>query len=248
MSRLAFVCLMLTATGGCADDADPADASWPCASYRTEGGTPTTYQWDEHHNMLRREFVDADEHVLDTWEYDPTGQIAILETHLGWQDFQSHTRRELVDGRVVKEVRVDSDPQGPSTTITTTYRYEGERLVEKLTGGTRTVVTYPAPDTRLEVMRNVDGTGRETRTTWIGEPWTEMHQEEVGSLFWEDSTRVLDDAGRVLHQDRWYYHKAPARPDETLDIERGPNGAPTREARVNSMGLHLTTYTTECPM
>ena len=255
--------LLVTATGGCATDpADPTDPTdpsdppvenaWPCASqtHWTDSGkvTSQTYQWDEHHNLVLKR--DASGEVF-TWRFDPSGTIAIEEMH-EWHEeadtIRDTTRREVVEGRVVKELATRS-VNGSESLLTTTFRYEAGRLVEKHMVGDHSVdvlttVWYQAPDTRSEEDDVRSGPFRDGRfRVWKGEPWREFHNIDGVEMV---VTRDLDAQGRELHVKRFSPNALVA--DEVVDIERSANGAPVREVWVRQDGKSRTvTYQTSCP-
>lgn len=247
--------LLVTATGGCATDPDAPDPStadpWPCAS-RTQWAdgrnTEQTYQWDEHHNLVLEREANGE---FFKWRFDPSGTIAIEEIH-EWHEeadtYRDTTTRELVDGRVMKEIR-EHERNGPGTVLTTTFRYEAGRLVEKHTIGDLatdilTTVSYPEPGVREEEDDVRSGPFRDGRFRfWKGDPWREFHNIDGIETV---TTRELDAQGRELRVKR--FSPGALANDEVVEIERDSNGAPVREVWTQHDAPSRTvTYLTTCP-
>lgn len=263
MQTMRSMLLLVTVAAGCATDpVDPAtdpgppvdESAWPCASTTTwASGTQTlqTYEWDERHNLVGKH----DDHgEWFAWTFDPTGTIALVETHVYPQDAHTMTdttRRDVEGGRVMTERWTHLIDGSEDSSRTTTFRYESGRLVEKHGVGSRdydvrTEVWYEAPASRGEIDRDPAGTLLATRS-WNGEPWTVMHSIGTDRSVDTIVTRRLDDQGRELHREQQVYHSDPTL---FVDIERRADGAPIREVWIDKSSpaqSRTITYQTACP-
>lgn len=262
MRPISFLFMCVAVTSGCATDAAPEDAPWPCESWEAEtpgNGTHKMLAWDEHHNLILEQhdgwFEDGERtkepiEKIHTWTYDPTGRVAIEEM-LEQSDSLVRWRRTAEGGYTTSVMTQDSQDYGGSPipwTSVETWKYEGTRVVARdlkhiRTGKTsRTVVTYPDENTRVETIPE-DGEAHQRAqiSTIVGEPWTMRTDDFAGDDSDTTTTRELDAEGRVLVEETHWQSGV-----RRVETERGPNGAPKVVRATTSFGTDTTVYSNSC--
>ncbi len=246
-----FATLVAVSLVGCA--ADPPDAettAWPCGSIETGGyyglaNVQARYQYDDLNNVVWRQEINYEDspnygNVMATETSLFEGRIAFFEEEVAGS-FHRKVRRELVDGRIVRETFTNYYDAREDVS-TAAWTYTGDRVtridrsaVSFESPGGYSAFTYADGDTRIERSCNYREDGGEdcSTVTLVGgvDTWTTSREdyEDDGADDFE-AVRVLDANGLPLMVEG-YYLEDGVRTYQTshVEIERRADGAPLRE-------------------